>query len=58
MDRRMFLGTLASGLLAAPLALDGQQAGRPWKIGLLAAGSLSGVSHLHEALRQGLRELG
>ena len=30
MDRRMFLGTLASGLLAAPLGVEGQKRdGRP-----------------------------
>ncbi len=58
MDRRAFLGTMAGAFLIAPPVAKAQQAGRPWKIGLLAAGSLSGVSHLHEALRQGLREFG
>jgi len=28
MDRRVFLGTLAGGLLAAPLAVEAQTAGR------------------------------
>ena len=29
MHRREFLGTMASGLLAAPLAAEAQQAGKP-----------------------------
>jgi len=37
MKRRAFLGTLASGLLAAPLAAETQQAGkvRPYRVGVL-----------------------
>jgi putative ABC transport system substrate-binding protein len=37
MDRRVFLGTLA-GLIAAPLAAEAQQAGRVYRIGVVAAG--------------------
>jgi putative tryptophan/tyrosine transport system substrate-binding protein len=33
MDRRTFLGTLAGGLLAAPLAAEAQQAGKVWRMG-------------------------
>jgi len=33
MDRRAFLGTLAGGLLAAPLAAEAQKAGKVWRIG-------------------------
>jgi putative ABC transport system substrate-binding protein len=50
--------TLALGLLAAPLAAEAQQAGKVPRIGYLSAGSPSGVPHLLEAFRQGLRELG
>ena len=35
MDRRAFIGTLAGGLLAAPPAGEGQQAGKVARIGLL-----------------------
>jgi putative ABC transport system substrate-binding protein len=35
MDRRAFIGTLAGGLLGAPLAVKAQQAGKVWRIGLL-----------------------
>jgi putative ABC transport system substrate-binding protein len=35
MDRRAFIGTLAGGLLAAPLAVQGQRAGRVYRLGLL-----------------------
>jgi len=33
MDRRAFLGTMAGGLLAAPLAAEAQQAGKVWRLG-------------------------
>jgi hypothetical protein len=35
MDRRAFFGTLAGGLLAAPLAAEGQPAGKLYRVGLL-----------------------
>ena len=35
MDRRAFLATLTSGLLAAPLAAKGERAGRIARVGLL-----------------------
>ena len=54
--RREFIGTLAGGLLAAPLAAEGQQAKAP-RVGLLGLGSAES-SPLFEALRQGLRERG
>jgi len=59
MDRRAFLGTLAGGLLAAPVAVEAQQqAGRIPRIGVLYSG-LSGASvPALEGFRQGLRELG
>ena len=55
MDRRTFLGTLASGLLAVPLAAEAQQPrGKSARIGLLG----DVPPFLDEAFRQGLRELG
>jgi putative ABC transport system substrate-binding protein len=56
MDRRTFLGTLAGGLLATPLAVETQQARTSWRIGVLTPAP--GPSHLFEAFQQGLRELG
>jgi len=55
MDRRMFLGTLAGGLLAAPLAA-GAQAGKPPRIGWLT----DSVVHQQnvDAFREGMRALG
>jgi len=48
---------LTLGMLAAPLAAEAQQpAGKPARIGYLSF--RSGPSHLDEAFRQGLRELG
>ncbi len=49
---------LALGFLAAPLAAEAQQAGKPSRVGILPSGPISGLSHLWEAFRQGLRELG
>jgi ABC-type uncharacterized transport system substrate-binding protein len=54
--RRAFLGTVAGGLLAAPLAAEAQQTGKVYRIGYLSIAS--GPSPRTEALRQGLRELG
>jgi len=56
--RRAFLGTLAGSLLAAPLAAQGQRAGKVAKIGLLTPSSPAGSGHLVEAFRQGIREVG
>src|SRR3984893_13765492 len=53
MDRRMFLGTLAGGLLAA----EGQQADKMARIGWLAV-NLAAFHHVREAFLQGLRKLG
>ncbi len=55
--RRKFLGTLASGLFAAPLAAEAQQAAKVPRIGFLLP-NLAASPHLLEAFRQGLRDLG
>jgi putative ABC transport system substrate-binding protein len=57
MDRRVFIGTLAGGLLAAPLAAEAQSAVKVPRIGYLAP-NLAASPHLPEAFRQGLRDLG
>jgi ABC-type uncharacterized transport system substrate-binding protein len=58
MDRRTFLGTLAGGLLAAPLAAEGPQAGSVARIGYLAFSPLESPETRVslDAFRQGLRE--
>jgi putative ABC transport system substrate-binding protein len=60
MDRRAFLGTLAGGLLAAPLAVEAQQPGRVYRIGLLSVGSDPSrpLSPQWLAFLDGLRVLG
>jgi len=55
--RRAFIGTLAGGLLAAPLAAEAQPAAKVARIGYLA-NHVASSPHLPEALRQGLRDLG
>ena len=61
MHRRAFVGTLAGGLLAASLAAEAQQAGKVFRIGILAnlrpSRSEPGGG-LWEGFIQGLRELG
>ena len=62
MRRREFI-TLLSGLavawpLAAPVATQAQHAGKVYRIGYLSYSSSAANPHLHEAFRQGLRELG
>jgi putative ABC transport system substrate-binding protein len=53
MDRRAFLGVIAGGLLAAPLAVEAQPAGKVYRVGILAQNS-----PLWEDFRQELRDLG
>jgi putative ABC transport system substrate-binding protein len=55
--RRVFVGTLAGGLLAIPLAAEAQQAAKIVRIGFLST-NLAASPHLPEAFRQGLRDLG
>jgi putative ABC transport system substrate-binding protein len=57
-DRRRFIGTVAGGLLAAPLAAGAQQAGKVPRIGFLSLTSPSDRPPLLDAFRQRLRELG
>jgi len=60
MDRRVFIGTMAGGLIAAPLATETHPAGKVPRIGFLVAASTSDSAYarLIEAFRQGLRDLG
>ena len=59
MDRRTFLGVLATGLLAAPLAAGAQPVGKPVPlIGFLSSASPGPYAHLVTAFRQGLNETG
>ena len=59
MDRRSFLGTLAGGLLATPLAAEAQSTGKVWRIGYL---SLTADTESYKpwlaGLRDGFRNLG
>jgi putative tryptophan/tyrosine transport system substrate-binding protein len=56
MNRRTFIGSIAGGILAAPLAARGQPAGKVPVIGYLI--ERSGPTAFDEAFRLGLRELG
>src|SRR5437867_901086 len=51
----VLLVTLILSLLAVPLAAAAPPAGKVWRMGYLVAGSSRGI---HEAFRQGLRDLG
>jgi putative ABC transport system substrate-binding protein len=53
MDRRAFIGTMASGLLAAPLAAEAQQGGNVYRVGYLSSSAT-----IIEPFRHALRELG
>jgi putative ABC transport system substrate-binding protein len=55
MDRRTFLGALASGLLAAPLSAEAQQAAKVARIGYLTA-DRAGIPY--QSFLQGLRDHG
>jgi len=57
-SRRAFVGALAGGFLAAPLA--GAQTGKMAQVGVLNTGFGPGgrMAHVHQALREGLAEFG
>jgi putative tryptophan/tyrosine transport system substrate-binding protein len=56
-DRRAFIGTVAGGLLAAPLAAGAQQAAKKVpRIGVLTSTPMT--DELQESFRQGLRDHG
>jgi len=58
MDRRAFIGRVAGGVLAAPLAAFAQQAGKIARIGFLGATSASGYAKQLDGFRLGLRDFG
>jgi putative ABC transport system substrate-binding protein len=55
-ERRTFLGVIAGGLLAAPLAVEAQQAGKVWRIGYLTPAPAH--NPLDDAFEQALKERG
>jgi len=56
--RRVFIGSVAGGLLAAPLAAAAQPARKMYRIGCIPAGPLPPRMHQWDAFRQRLRDLG
>jgi len=57
-DRRAFLATLTGALLAAPRAVEAQQAGKVWRIGFLGVADAARFAPGVEAVRLGLRDHG
>ena len=58
MERRTFMAMLTGGIVVAPLAVEAQQAGKVYRIGVLIHSSASIYERRIEAFRQGLRDLG
>ena len=58
MERRTFLGMIAGGLLAAPLAAEAQKAGKVPRVGVLGVLSPEGSAPYASAFGEGLRALG
>jgi putative ABC transport system substrate-binding protein len=58
LERRTFMTMITGGLLAAPLAVEAQQAGKVWRVGFLAGGARTPDGAPPPALRQALQELG
>ena len=56
-SRRAFIGSLAGGLLATPLAAEAQQAGKVYRIGILLFGTPDSDPNL-SSFRVGLGDLG
>jgi putative tryptophan/tyrosine transport system substrate-binding protein len=57
MNRRVFLSVVTGSLLAAPLGVEAQQAGRVYRIAYLGNSSAALEADLVSAFRQGLRDL-
>jgi putative ABC transport system substrate-binding protein len=58
MDRRTFLASTGAVLLAVPLAAEGQQTGKVWRVGLVNAGSPPANLPVKGPFQQGLGDLG
>lgn len=58
MDRRLFITTIGLAVLVAPLAVEGQQAGKVYRIGILAAGVNPRSAPFFQAFERRLRDLG
>ncbi len=58
MDRRAFVAMLSGSMLAAPLAVEAQQTGKMYRIGLLETMSATLNTANLDSFREGLRELG
>ncbi len=58
MERRTFMALVSGGLLAAPLAAEGQPAKKVWRIGSLSPGFAPEDVAVKRPFRQGLLDLG
>jgi putative ABC transport system substrate-binding protein len=58
MDRRTFIGSIASAVVATPLGALAQQQGKVWRIGFLSQSSASLSSLYTDAFLKGMRDLG
>jgi putative tryptophan/tyrosine transport system substrate-binding protein len=58
MDRRTFIGSVAAGILAVPLAAAAQQTSKVWHIGYLAGGPRPSDGAPPAVLRKALQDLG
>ena len=58
MERRAFIGAVTGGLLAAPLAGEGQESTTRPRVGFVGAESQSTNQHFLDAFRQGMRDNG
>jgi putative tryptophan/tyrosine transport system substrate-binding protein len=58
MDRRAFIGVIAGGLVATPLAAEAQQARKVYRIGFLGNSTEALEANLVGPFREGLRERG
>jgi hypothetical protein len=58
MDRRRFLLTSVASALVVPLRVEGQQAGKMWRIGSVLVGTPETVGHLNRAIEASLTKAG
>src|SRR5947209_6716009 len=58
MNRRVFIGTLTGGLLAAPLAAEAQTPGKTYRIGYLTVPGRESAHGVADTFERALRDLG
>src|SRR5262245_5887593 len=58
MDRRAFIAAVGAGFFVAPFAIEGQQTGKIYRIGIISGGSPEKNTPQVQAFLKGLHDMG